>query len=264
MTNAELIREAALDEVLDAQKASKTMATDLFGVVDALEGSPSLRRAMTDPGTPEESRRNLVHGLLDGKVAKPTAELVAQGAAMRWAGGRTFAAALERQAVRALMEQADAKGQLEEVEDELFRFARTVDSSPELRNSLSDRSAALDRRRDLVADLLRGKVSDTTITLAQRAVGARERTFSHTLEGYIALAAQRKNRVIATVRVARPITVAQAERIRLALGRQVGREVALQVVVDPAVIGGVRVELGDEVVEGTVGNRLQEARRLFS
>lgn len=257
-------REAALDSVLDVKTPPDAMAGDLFGVVDALESSPTLRRAVTDPGTPEQARRDLVHGLLDGKVSEAAADLVAEGAAMRWAGGRTFAAALERQAVRALMQQADARGQLEEVEDELFRFARTVDSSPELRNSLGDRSAALERRRDLVSDLLDGKVSETTVTLARRAVGARERTFGHTLESYIALAADRKNRAIATVRVARPITVAQAERLRVALGRQVGRDVALQVVVDPGVIGGVRVELGDEVVEGTVVSRLEEARRLFS
>lgn len=262
--SAATTREAALDSVLDATTPPEAMAGDLFGVVDALESSPSLRRALTDPGTPEQARRDLAHGLLDGKVSEAAADLVAEGSAMRWAGGRTFAAALERQAVRALLQQASSRGQLEEVEDELFRFSRTVDSSPELRSSLGDRSASLGRRRDLVSDLLDGKVSDTTVALARRAVGARNRTFGHTLENYIALAANQKNRVIATVRVARPITVAQAERLRVALSREVGREVALQVVVDPGVIGGARVELGDEVVEGTVSSRLEEARRLFS
>jgi len=205
-----------------------------------------------------------VHGLLDGKVSAAAVDLVAEGATMRWAGGRTFAAALERQGVRALLQSADRRGQVEEIEDELFRFARTVDSSSSLRNSLADRSVPVDRRRDLVSDLLRSKASDITVLLARRAVGARERTFGHTLESYINLAAAQKNRVLATVKVARPITVAQAERLRQALSRQVGRDVALQVVVDPRVIGGVRVELGDEVIEGTVGSRLEEARRLFS
>lgn len=264
MSAAEETREAALDAVLDSSKSPKSMADDLFAVVDALDGSPPLRRALTDPGTSEDGRRALAHSLLDKVVSKPAAKLVADAVAMRWAGGRTLAAALERQAVRALLLQAESRGQLEEVEDELFRFGRLVDSSPELRNSLSDRSVPVGHRQDLVSDLLKGKVSAATITLARRAAGARERTYAHTLETYINLAAAQKNRVVATVRVARPITIAQAERLRVTLSRQVGRDLALQIVVDPHVLGGVRVELGNEIIEGTVSHRLDEARRLFS
>jgi len=264
MVSFEEAREDAIDAVLDRVKPSKSMAADLFAVVDALESSPALRRALTDPGTPEEGRQILAHSLLDGKVSKPAVELVSEAVALRWAGGRTLAAALERAGLRALLGQVEARGQLEEVEDELFRFSRLIDSSPELRSGLSDRSVPIEHRQALVSDLLEGKASDTTVTMARRAVGARERTYTHTLETYINLAAAQKNRVIATVRVARPITLAQAERIRLALNQQAGRDVALQIVVDPSVLGGVRIDLGNEVIEGTVGHRLDEARRLFS
>ena len=101
------------------------------------------------------------------------------------------------------------------------------------------------------------------MALARRAVVARERTFAHTIEGYVDLAAEQKNRVVATVRVARPLDADQRRRLQAALARQVGREVVLQEVIDPDVLGGVRVELGDEVIEGTVAGRLDEARRLF-
>ncbi len=245
-------------------KPESNLSADLFAVVDALEGSPSLRRAVSDPGTPEEARKNLVHGLLDGKVSDAAATLVAEGAAMRWAGGRTFAAALERQAVRAELLQADADGQLDETEDELFRFARLVQSSPELRDALGDRSVALTHRQTLVEQLLTGKVSDSTVVLARRAVAARERTFAHSIESYVTLAAQQKNRVVATVRVAKPLSDEQLVRLRKALAAQVGREVTVQVIIDEQVLGGVRVELGNEVVEGTVAGRLADARRLFA
>ena len=86
---------------------------------------------------------------------------------------------------------------------------------------------------------------------------ARERTFGHTIEGYVTLAAAQKNRVVATVRVARPLTAEQRDRLRPALSQQVGREVAMQEIIDPDVLGGVRVELGDEVIEGTVAGRLR-------
>jgi F-type H+-transporting ATPase subunit delta len=287
MTAATETRLSALDELLDeaydrstadaglvgkivgavrrapSESDMASLPSDLFAVVDALESSAALRRAVTDPGAPEQSRRQLVHSLLDGKVSTTAADMVADAAAMRWAGGRTFAAALDRQAVRAQLIEADRNGYLEETEDELFRFARTVEANPELRNALADRAVALMGREALVGQLLAGKVNDATMALAKRAVRARERTFAHTIEGFVTLAAALKNRVVATVRVAQPLTAAQRERLRKTLSAQVGREVAVQEVIDPHVLGGVRVELGDEVIEGTVAGRLEQARRLF-
>jgi F-type H+-transporting ATPase subunit delta len=287
MTTATDTRLSALDQLLDEAYERSTadaglvgkvvgalrrapsesdmanLPTDLFAVVDALEGSPTLRRAITDPGAPEEARRQLVHSLLDGKVSQTAVDLVADGAAMRWSGGRTFAAALDRQAVRAQLIEADRNGNLEETEDELFRFARTVEANPGLRNALADRAVEISGREQLVDQLLAGKVNRSTLVLAKRAVRARERTFAHTIEGYVTLAAAQKNRVVATVRVASPLTAEQRERLRRTLGTQVGRAVTVQEVIDPGVVGGVRVELGDEVIEGTVADRLEQARRLF-
>jgi F-type H+-transporting ATPase subunit delta len=263
MTVPSETRLSSLDRMLDESQVGDTFATDLFAVVDALESSPILRRAVTDPGTPEGARRALVHGLFDGKVDQAVTDLVAEAATMRWAGGRTFAAALERQAVRAQLVTAERRGELEDTEDQLFRFARLVESNPDLRNVLADRSVELRERQELVEGLLSGRAAGATTVLAKRAVVARERTFANTMEGYVTLAAAQKNRVVATVRVAKPLTVEQRDKLRAALGRQVGREVAIQEVVDPDILGGVRVELGDEVFEGTVSGRLEAARRLF-
>ena len=253
-----------VDRVLGRPAPIDTLSSDLFGVVDALESSAALRRGLSDPGTPEEARRALAHGVLDGKVSKSAVNVVAEAAAVRWSGGRTFVAALERQAIRAELEKADAAEQLEETEDELFRFSRLVASNPGLREALSDRTVGLEHRQRLVDELLAGKVSDSTVALAKRAVLARERTFDHTLEQYVNLAAEQKNRLVATVRVARPLTDEQLERLRNVLTRQAGRPVAIQVVIDENVLGGVRVELGDEVIEGTVSAKLEDARRLFN
>jgi F-type H+-transporting ATPase subunit delta len=263
MTVATDARVSSLDRMLDDSQVGDTFASDMSAVVDALEASPTLRRAVTDPGTPESARRALVHGLLDGKVDKAVVDLVAEAATLRWAGGRTFAAALERQALRAQLVTADRRGELEDVEDQLFRFARFVESSPDLRNVLGDRAIDRSRRQELVGELLSGRATESTIVLAKRAVVARERTFAQTIEGYVTLAAAQKNRVVATVRVAQPLSDDQRDRLRAALAKQVGREVAIQEVIDPDILGGVRVELGDEVFEGTVSGRLEVARRLF-
>src|SRR6185312_2478806 len=257
MSAATDARLSSLDRMLDESEVGDDFAAGMFAVVDALESSPTLRRAVTDPGTPEGARRALVHGLLDGKVDKAVVDLVAEAATLRWAGGRTFAAALERQAVRGQLIVADRNGDLENSEDELFRFARLVESSPELRNTLADRSIDLKRRQELVGDLLTGRATSATSLLAQRAVAARERTFGHTIEGYVTLAAAQKNRIVATVRVATPLSVDQRSRLQTSLSRQIGREVIIQEVIDPGVLGGVRVELGGEVFEGTVAGRLE-------
>jgi F-type H+-transporting ATPase subunit delta len=263
MTAAIDARLSSLDRMLDDSKVGDNFASEMFAVVDALEASPTLRRAVTDPGRPEGARRALVHGLLDGKVDKAVVDLVAESATLRWAGGRTFAAALERQAVRAQLIVADRRGELDDTEDQLFRFARLVESNPELRNLLADRAIELDKRQELLEGLLRGRANDATIILARRAVVARERTFGHTIEGYVTLAAAQKNRALATVRVAKPLSSDQRNRLRAALSKQIGRDVAIQELVDPDILGGMRVEIGDEVFEGTVADRLEAARRLF-
>jgi F-type H+-transporting ATPase subunit delta len=263
MTAATDARLSSLDRMLDDSQVGDTFATDMFAVVDALDGSATLRRAVTDPGTPEGARRALVHGLLDGKVDQAVVDLVAEAATLRWAGGRTFAAALERQAVRAQLILADGRGDLDDTEDQLFRFARLVESHPELRNLLGDRAIELSKRQELVNGLLSGRANESTTVLAKRAVAARERTFGQTIEGYVTLAAAQKNRALATVRVAKPLSSEQRNRLHAALTKQIGREVAIQEVIDPDVLGGVRVEIGDEVFEGTVSDRLETARRLF-
>jgi F-type H+-transporting ATPase subunit delta len=263
MTVATDARLSSLDRMLNDSQVGDSFASDMFAVVDALDASPTLRRAVTDPGTPESARRALVHGLLDSKVDKAVVDLVAEAATLRWAGGRTFAAALERQAVRGQLVAADRRGELEDTEDQLFRFARFVESDPELRNVLADRAIDRSRRQELVGELLSGRATDSTIVLAKRAVAARERTFAQTVEGYVTLAAAQKNRVVATVRVANSLTEDQRERLVAALTNQIGRQVTIQEVIDPDILGGVRVELGDEVFEGTVSGRLEAARRLF-
>src|SRR4029450_2063289 len=217
MSTANDARLSSLDRMLDDSQVSYSFATDMSAVVDALESSATLRRAVTDPGTPEGARRALVHGLLDGKVDGAVVDLVAEAATLRWAGGRTFAAALERQAVRAQLITADRRSELEDTEDQLFRFARVVESSPDLRNLLGDRAIDLSRRQELVEGLLRGGAPDETIVLAKRAVLARERTFGQTIEGFITLAAAQKNRAVATVRVAKPLSSDQRNRPPTAL-----------------------------------------------
>lgn len=261
MSAAAGARQVELDRVLDAQHVTGEVSDELFAVVDLLESEPSLRRALTDPSTPDASRRALAADVLGGRVSRATVEVVGAAASLRWGGPSGMVAALERQGVRALLGMAQATGELDTVEEELFRFSRIVDADHALRAALSDRSTSLVGRQAIVADLLQGRSRPITLALAQRAVAARQRTFDLTVDMFLRLAAEVRQRAIATVTVARPLTDDHRERLRAALVTQLGREINLHVVIDPQIMGGVRVQIGDEVIEGTVSGRLAAAER---
>lgn len=254
-------RLAALDDVMDRLSSSDELSAELFGLVDAIDDMPRVKRALTDPNMPDDERKGLAHALFDSRLSEPAVTLVVEAAGMRWTGGRHLIDAIEREAVRCELQVADQGDGLDSVEDELFRFGRLVDGNPELRAAVTDQRASLERRSGLFDDLLGGKVGLSTIVLAKRAVKARHRSFGATLESYVELAAQMRDRSIATVRVARPLTDEQRTRLSAVLRQQVGRQVALQEIIDPEVLGGVRVEMGGTVIEGTVAGRLDEARR---
>lgn len=265
MSASEEARLSELDRVVDGQalEGLATLSDDLFAVVDVLDNQPALRRTLTDPTLPTEEREHVARSLFTGKITPSATDVVVAASGMRWHGGRSLATALERQAVRAALASAQTAGQLDRVEEELFRFDRTVAGDNDLRDAVNDRGADLEGRRQLVGQLVDGKVSPVTQVLLRRAVAGRERNFATTVEEYLELAARQRQRAVATVRVARALEPDQTARLRAALTKQIGRDVSLHVIVDETVLGGVRVELGDEVIEGTVAGRLDDARRMF-
>lgn len=254
----------ALDRVLDAQQPSEALAEELFSVVDALAAQPTLRRALTDPSTPDEARTALVGALFGGKVSQAAVDVLTEATRLRWPTSGGLTAGVERQATRAALTWAQAHGALDQVEEEVFKLGRLVDADRGLRAALGDRMAPLEGRQQLLDELLQGKVQPVTRALARRAVAARNRTFDLTLEEYLKVSAALRQRAVATVEVARPLSADQVERLKAALSRQVGRDVSVNVVLNPTVIGGVRVSLGDEVIEGTVAARLHDAQRKLS
>ncbi len=189
-------------------------------------------------------------------------DLVAGMARDRWSRGRDLADGLEELAVRAEVVVAERAGKLDDVEDELFRFGRIVASQPDLRSALTSAQLPGERKAALVDALLAGKVNPVTGRLIGRLVrNPRGRSVERGLEDYARLAAERRARVIALVRVAVPLTVEQRRRLANGLERTYGHQVHLNVEIDPSVIGGISVQVGDEVIDGTVASRLDDAHR---
>ena len=238
------------------------LGDDLFGVVSLLDHEGRLRRALTDPARSGDDRADLARAVVGGRVGSAAADVLVWAVRSRWSAPRDLADALELLGAEALVASAERGGRLDAVEDELFRTGRVVAGSPDLRTALADPAAPVERRVELVESLLSGKVAAETLRLVRQAVVApRGRTLDRTLEAYADVAADRRSRLIATVTVAVPLTEAQRERLASALARTYGHEVHLNIEVDPDLIGGIRVEIGDEVIDGTVISRLHEARR---
>lgn len=238
------------------------IADDLFAVAGLLDSNASLRRALTDPGQEGETRTAAVTGLLQGKISREALTLLGQQVAERWSQSSDLADALELLAIDAIMIAAEQDGVLESVEDELFRFERLVDGNPPLRDALADRRGPAPAKADLVTKLLQGKASDPTVRLARQAVlQPRGRRLGATLELYLREAAARREQAVAHATVAVPLSPKQHDRLVAALAAMYGRPVQLNVDVDPSIKGGVRVEVGDEVLDGSILHRIDDARR---
>ncbi|TDD26877.1 F0F1 ATP synthase subunit delta [Kribbella turkmenica] len=252
---------ARAEEALAGVTASDDLGTELFSVAKVLDGNGSLRRALTDPARPAGAKTGLVQQLFGGKISAQALEVLNAAVSGRWVSGRDLGNALDQLSVEAEMAAADSRRKLDDVEDELFRLERVVAVERALSEKLSDRNIPLAARQALIRGLLQNKADATTVRLAERAVDGRGRGFAASLRAFQVAAAARRNASIATVRVANDLSEADRSRLADALGRQYGREIQLNVIVDPNVVGGVRVDIGDEVIDGTIAARLDEAQR---
>jgi F-type H+-transporting ATPase subunit delta len=257
--------ENTFQGVLDGEVDRARLAEDLFGISDALDGTVALRRAVADPSREGEPKAALVERLFAGKVG-PEALVVAMAAArQRWSEEHDLTDTLESLAVGALVASAERAGRADQVEDELFRFERIVAGNPQLRDTLTDRRSAPRAKERLVSELLDGRASGETVRLVRQAVRVpRGRRFDRVLGDYLAVAARRREQLSATVTSAVALDEGQRQRLATALsGYYGGKDIHLNTIVDPAVIGGIRVQIGDDVVDGTILRRLDAAKRHF-
>jgi F-type H+-transporting ATPase subunit delta len=248
------------DELLEADASA--LADELFAVVDLLDREAVLRRTMSDPSAPDQARVGLVETILGGQLSSSALQAMRIIVAQRWARPADLMEAVETLARRAVLTQAERDGALDEIEDELFRFGRIVTHHAELSSLLSDRAAAQERRRELLDSLLEGKVQPTTRQLLGRVVTApRSTSLDRGIDALCEQAAGRRGRTVAWVRSATVLTPDQERRLASALGRIYRREVAVHTELDPDVVGGLLIQVGDDVIDGTISRQLDEATR---
>jgi F-type H+-transporting ATPase subunit delta len=243
-------------------EALLVLADELFAVAHLLDGQLSLRRALSDASVRPDDRAGLAQRLFGGKVGEATLDVVTTVARQRWSRPLDLVEATETLATEAALDAADARGELADVEDELFRFSRIVAGDDDLARILGNRSAPREGKSALLDRLLSGKVSPVTERLVRNALtSSHVHSAENEIERLSTAAARRRGQSVAHVVSAVPLTGPQEQRLVAVLERIYGRTMGLQVQVDPEVLGGLVIRVEDEVIDGSIAHRLEAAGR---
>ena len=250
-------RQALQQQLDQVSGVDLNLALELFAVSNALQQSSQLRSLLSDPSAEQQTKSGAVDKVFAG-LGDKARELARSGAAMRWSATRDLAAAFEVLGVRAVAAQSK---NLDGLQAELFEIQQLSGNDAELELALSSTRASAEDKERLVGQLLAGKASKEALALARQAVYSRSyKRFAQVIEEYGLMLAEFAGESVAHVRVAKPLSSQQLERLGSALAKAFGRELQLNVEVDAEVLGGVHVTVGGEVIDGTVLTKLVNAR----
>lgn len=259
--------EASTGELLTAaanmdELSLSALAEDLAAFAGVLARQPHLRRLLTETTIAGQAKAQMTTRLLSGKVGEKALRIITGTLAHRWSGGADLVEGLRRLSRTALFLQAERAGELDDVEDELFRFGRIVDAAPDLAVILDDPATPAQARSELVTQLLEGKAHRLTVDLlTSLARDPGGRAYSHGIAELVTQAAERRDKLVATVTSAVPLSAAELDRLRAALRRIYSRDIAVHVLIDASIGGGLRIRVGDEVIDGSVSGRLDTVRQ---
>ena len=238
-----------------------TLSDELLAVVQLLGHELPLRRTLADTAVESDAKASLVTTLFGSRVSAITSQLLVEVVGLRWSRPGDLVDGLEALGVLASFLQADAEGTLDQVEDELFRFERIVEGQTELRVALDNPNAAAEAKRGLLRALLADKATEVTLRVVTAAAVTPRRTVGVALTEFSRLAAELRDRLNARVTAAVLPSQPQLDRLAQELSRLYGRQVGLRVEVDPQLLGGLVVRVGEEVLDASVVRRLDAARR---
>jgi F-type H+-transporting ATPase subunit delta len=241
--------------------AASELSSHLFAAADLFAGNTSLRRAITDPARDKAAKAALVKELFTKSTGTLAVSIISELAGLRWSATKDLVYATEQLAIEAEASAANINNELDRVEDELFETSRLVADTFELRKALVSTGSS-DAKAALIADVLGKKASTSTIKLASALVASlRGRSIEAAFADYLFGLANRRNRLIAIVRTATALTEAQTKRLATVLEQKVGQPIRINVQIDPTILGGVSIKFADELVDGSVVNRLANAGR---
>ncbi|MFN2478804.1 MAG: F0F1 ATP synthase subunit delta [Pseudonocardiaceae bacterium] len=259
-------RERLESRIGDASAQDRDRLGDELGAVAAILGEqPVIRRHLADSAAPEQVRRELVEALFGGKVSPLTVNILDDVVSSRWSRPLDMVDGVEELAWQALLGLAEQDESLDDVEDELFRFGRILVAQPRLATLLGDETAPAARRVELLDTVLADRTRPVTRRLLEQLVRApRRRALDEIVESLVDRAAARRERSVAHVTAAGPLSQRQEQRLLDVLNQIYRRPMSLKVDVDPELLGGLVIRMGDEVIDGSVAARLAQARQWMS
>lgn len=257
---AEMVRQ--FDRVVgDLDVSALTgLANDLASAVKLLRKETLLARHLSDPSSDTGARVQLVERLLSGKVGDPALEVLKTAASQRWSSTSDMVYGIRHIASLALLVRAEREDQIDDVEDQLFRFSRILDAEPRLITLLSEYTAPVERRIALLTNVLHGRASRNAADVLRQTIELLQGDRADEAVRELAtLAVSRRGEVVAHVRAASELSDAQTSRLTELLNRIYGHPVSIQLDIDPALIGGLTIAVGDEVIDGSLASKLASA-----
>ncbi|MGH3888040.1 MAG: F0F1 ATP synthase subunit delta [Pseudonocardiaceae bacterium] len=238
---------------------------DLGAAAAVLGEQPAIRRALADSAAPQQVRRKMIEALFGGKVNRIALRTLGDVVASRWSRSLDLVDGIEELARQALLALAEQDRSLDDVEDELFRFGRILAAQPRLATLLGDESAPAARRLELLNTVLADRTRPVTRRLLEQAVRSpRRRRIDEIVDVLVDRAAGRRERSVAHVSAAGPLSQQQEQRLIDVLNRIYRRPISLKIDLDPELLGGLVIRVGDEVIDGSVAARLDKARQWIS
>jgi F-type H+-transporting ATPase subunit delta len=254
---------AAAKEALNPllAKADLKFAEEIFAIGAAVASSAQLRSILSDPSAEAKAKSGALTAVFGKGVSAPALEFANSLVGLRWSTGQDLVAAFEQLAVFTVAAIAAKGKKLSTVESELFAFQTAVDSDQDLQFALGDNAATDEAKAALVATLLKGKASDEAAVLIRRAVtGARRRRVVVALDQFGKQVSAYAERLVATVTVAAPVSDKQLERLEAVLAKSYGQSLKLNVEIDESILGGMKVQVGGEILDGSLSARLLQAK----
>lgn len=250
---------ATAREALAAVSAKDALAagTQLLSAARVIGESAQLRSALADPSAAATDKQSIVDALF-GTLGKPARALLGTIAGSRWSNQTELLAGIEEIGIRAL---ATSAGKGVSIESELFAFGQAVSSDAELELAVGSKLGAPDAKAALVVRLLSGKASAQTLAIVEHLVREqRGRRIGQLLSQAAATVADQSGRAVAMITTAAPLPAAQLSRLTAGLEARYGRALHVNQLIDPQIVGGVRVQIGDDVVDGTIASRIHDLR----
>lgn len=243
---------AAISGTVDLATAEQLLAAGRI-----IGDSAQLQSILTDPATESARKVEALKAVFGSSLSAPVFEILGTVVSKRWSAEADLLAGIEELGLRAAADSAEGA----DIEGELFAFGKTVAGTPELELAIGSKLGDSDSKVTLIERLMSGKVSPQTLVILRHLVRQpRGRRINALVRDAAAIVADQTGYAIASVTTATPIAADQLARLQSGLSASYGRQLKINQVVDPDLVGGVRVQIGDDVIDGSVASRLQELR----